>query len=218
MKNSTDITILLDRSGSMCSIKSSIIEGLNYFIKKQQELKDESCRLSLIQFDSENPMELLLNAVDINLVNVLTDADFVPRGMTPLLDCIGRTILMTQNRIDNNKPAKILFVIITDGEENSSVEYNRDQIFKIIEDKRHEMWDFIFMGANQDSIASGNKIGISADTSYNFNTTSKSIKTSFITLGDKTTKYRSDKSSNYSNNIIYNSADRNQILDDNNEA
>ncbi len=170
MEKTADITIVLDRSGSMQSIKKETIKGFNGFISSQLKMKINA-RITLVQFDNE--YELLYEAVKLKHVNELNDDTYIPRGMTALLDAIGRTVKLTRDRYKQAKkekrPDKVLFVIITDGQENNSTSYNRDMIFKKIkkmEDKHS--WEFIFLGANQDAIAEAHNYGINAKRAMTF--------------------------------------------------
>ena len=162
MKNLTDITIILDRSGSMQTIASETIQGFNTFLKEQKSVKD-SAKLTLIQFDHE--YEILYNALDLNEALPLTKETYIPRGLTALLDAVGKTIKITKKRIskirDEELPPKVIILIITDGHENNSKFYNRTQIFKKISnlEKKHN-WQFVFLGANQDAIAEASFMGI----------------------------------------------------------
>ena len=170
MKNSTDITIILDRSGSMEYIKDSTIKGFNSFIKEQQN-SDGDAKLTLVQFDHD--YQVLYEGIDIREVKKLTHKTFVPRGSTALLDAIGTTINNTKNRIkltpQNYKPDNVLVVIITDGEENSSNKYSREKIFKKISKRENkDNWKFVFIGSNQDAIAVGSSFGINANRSLTF--------------------------------------------------
>ncbi len=163
MKNKTDITIILDRSGSMEVIKRATITGFNSFIKEQRNT-DGKIRLSLVQFDHE--YKKVYEGVDIEAVPLLNSETYEPRGTTALLDAIGRTIVSTKERhsrmYDGKKDPRVIFVIITDGHENASTEYRREYIMKKIrkaEDK--DNWQFVYLGANQDAIHEAQGLGIS---------------------------------------------------------
>ena len=170
MGNSTDITIILDRSGSMEYIKESTIKGFNSFIEEQRNSAGKA-NLTLIQFDHE--YQVIFENVNIKEVKKLTKNTFIPRGSTALLDAIGTTINGTKNRIklleNYSKPDNTLMVIITDGEENSSNKFTREKIFKKISKReKKDNWKFIFIGSNQDAIAVGSSFGIHADRSLTF--------------------------------------------------
>lgn len=164
MKNKTDITIILDRSGSMASVKDDTIGGFNNFLSEQQKIEGEAV-LSLVQFDDQ--FETVYSGKDINAADKLTDATFQPRGMTALFDAVGRTINSVGQRLaatsEAERPDKVLFVIMTDGFENSSREFNAARIGEMISHQRDVYkWQFMFIGANQDAVLSAQEIGIPA--------------------------------------------------------
>lgn len=116
----THIAIVLDRSGSMESIRDDVVGGFNAFLASQQAVEGQAT-LTLVQFDSQDPHEVLFDHAPIKAVRPLGRQDFVPRGCTPLLDAVGRTLLATelwlaQQPVDT-RPEQIVFVIITDGQE-----------------------------------------------------------------------------------------------------
>lgn len=149
----TDITIVLDRSGSMSAVANDTIGGFNQFLKEQQIPRGDTCLLSLMQFDTE--YEYVHKAVPVANVPPLSHLTFQPRGATALNDAIGKTIAETRARVSDDK-TRCLFVIITDGEENSSREYTGEQIKQLIKTQGAlPNWDFIFIGANQDAFMTG---------------------------------------------------------------
>jgi len=161
----TDISVLLDRSGSMQSIKADTIGGFNEFLKAQKELPGEAT-LTLVQFDSGG-YDRVIDAKPIVQAEPLTDATFLPRGNTPLLDSMARAIRETGERLkvmaDASRPEKVVMVIITDGEENSSREFSRDAVMAMVAHQRDTYkWEFIYLGANQDAIKAAASMGIPA--------------------------------------------------------
>lgn len=194
MKNVTDITIILDRSGSMEYIKDSTIKGFNSFLKEQQNSEGDA-NLTLVQFDHD--YQILYENIDIKEVKKLTQKTFVPRGSTALLDAIGVTINNTKNRIkltpNDKKPDKVLVVIITDGEENSSNKYSREKIFKKISKReKKDNWNFIFIGSNQDAIAVGSGFGISSDRSLTFANDDDGAKMAFKSMSENICEMRAN--------------------------
>lgn len=162
-KNHTDITLVLDRSGSMASCADDTIGGVNRFLADQKAAPG-TATMSLHQFDHE--FETVINGKDIKSTPDLTSKTFVPRGNTALLDAIGRAIKDTGSRLDNasdnDKAEKVVFVIVTDGYENASHEYNQADVFKMIEHQKTKYsWEFVFIGADQNSIKTAAGIGIS---------------------------------------------------------
>lgn len=168
MKKTIDIVVVLDRSGSMESIKSETINGFNNFVKAQQKTEVDA-HITLVQFDQE--YEVVYKRLPINEVPKLNQDTFVPRGVTALLDAIGKTIKTTRayQKADPDVKHQTIFVIITDGQENASIDYSRDQIFKKISkmQKKRE-WEFVFLAANQDAIATARQFGISSKKAIRF--------------------------------------------------
>ncbi|MBM7619628.1 uncharacterized protein YegL [Bacillus tianshenii] len=173
MKNNlTEIIFLLDRSGSMSCLEQDTIGGFNTFIKKQCEHEGDTL-LTTVLFDSQ--YEILWNGVDAKSVT-LKDKDYFVRGSTALLDAIGKTILDVGHRLANTKaedrPNNVIFVITTDGEENSSREFTIAKVRDLIHHQQEKYsWEFIFMGANIDSEREAGNLGISKEMAYNFEAT-----------------------------------------------
>lgn len=162
--------VVLDRSGSMESIKEATIEGYNTFLAQQKAVEGEA-RLSMVQFDHE--YEVVCLNQDVETAPFLTNAIYKPRGTTALLDAIGNTINETNDRLvasaltDCN--INVVFVIITDGHENSSTRFDRSHIFKLIRDfEQKKNWQFVFIGANQDAIEEASHLGIQESRSMTF--------------------------------------------------
>lgn len=157
MKKEMDIVFLLDRSGSMGGLESDTIGGYNSYLSKQN---DKNAKVTTVLFDDQ--YEMLHDRVDIKKVKKLTSEEYYVRGCTALLDAIGKTI----NYIDSCKPKKVIFVITTDGLENASKEFNKKKIKNLI--KKHDNWEFIYIGAGIDSYAEGSSIGIKESNISNY--------------------------------------------------
>lgn len=158
-KDLSDITMVIDRSGSMESIRADAEGGINTFIESQKKEAGEAL-LTLVQFDTE--YEFLHRGSPIGHVPRYT---LVPRGATALLDAIGRAINETGSRLaampEPERPGLVVFVIVTDGHENSSKEFTRDKIRQMIEHQQSVyQWQFTFLAANQDAFAEGATLGI----------------------------------------------------------
>ena len=158
----TDITMVIDRSGSMQSIQSDAEGGINSFIEQQKQEPGEA-NLTLVQFDTE--YEFVHSGVPIQQVPAFK---LVPRGSTALLDAVGRAINETGARLaatdESQRPGLVVFVIVTDGEENSSHEFTRYQIRMMVEHQQSAYnWQFTFLAANQDAFAAGGSMGIAQD-------------------------------------------------------
>ena len=161
-----DIVFLLDRSGSMGGTENDTIGGFNSYIKQNKNNKFET-NVTTILFDDR--YELLHDRVNIKDVKELTNKDYYVRGSTALLDAIGKTI----NTLDNKDTDKVLFVITTDGYENSSREYDNKKIKKLI--KKHDNWEFMYIGADIDSYAAGGNIGIRRENIANYKKNKKGV-------------------------------------------
>jgi uncharacterized protein YegL len=169
MKN-TEIAFILDRSGSMESMTHAAISGFNEFLAAQQATVDDHGKqipatFSLILFDHEYlPVH---NRQDIQTARPLTVETYVPRGSTALLDAIGRTIDFIGGELANTpeavRPSKVIIAILTDGEENASQRYSMGEInHRITHQTKKYQWEFLFLGANQDAIATAARMGIQA--------------------------------------------------------
>jgi len=171
----TDLTVVLDRSGSMASCKDDAEGGLNEFIKNQKAHPGD-CLFSLVQFDTE--YEFVHRAVPIKSVPRCT---LMPRGSTALLDAVGRAIIETGERLratdEAQRPGLAVFVIVTDGQENSSHEFTKQKIKDMIEHQTtHYKWQFTFLGANQDAFAEAAAMGIPAAGTANYRQTARAFR------------------------------------------
>lgn len=160
----TDITIILDRSGSMAAMWDQTIEGVNKFISEQQKEPGEAT-VTLIQFDDQYQLDF--QGKPIKDVLFLNPETYVPRGMTALHDAIGKTINDVGQRLaglpEEERPEKVMIIIQTDGLENSSREFNGPKIKEMIEHQQAKYnWAFQFIAAGQDAIITGASIGISS--------------------------------------------------------
>ncbi len=163
----SDVTVVLDRSGSMQSCRNDAEGGLNAFIEEQKKHPGETL-FTLVQFDTE--YEFVHKGKPIREVG---PCELVPRGATALLDAVGRAIAETGERLaampEPDRPGLVVFVIVTDGEENSSKEYTKPQIKEMIERQQNDYkWKFSFLGANQDAFAEAGDIGIALDAVANY--------------------------------------------------
>lgn len=170
--NITHIYFVLDRSGSMSSIADDVIGGFNSFVANQKAEGDDAL-MTLVQFDTQNAQEYLYVNTPIGSVSDLSRMTYIPRGGTPLFDAMGFTLsLALQREVElkaAGKPSEhIVFITFTDGEENSSQEYDRQRVFNLVNLKQEEGWSFVFMGANQDAYAAGNSVGVGMANASNF--------------------------------------------------
>lgn len=154
--------LLLDRTGSMQRIKSDVIGGFNQFLADQRA-KPGECVMTLIQFDSRDPFEVLCEAVPLDQVPELSDENYKPRDSTPLLDAEGKTIVLAEERIAKRAAAgesaeAIVFASYTDGLENASKEWN----FATLSEKKKEHendWAFLYLGVGHDAYAQARSVG-----------------------------------------------------------
>ncbi len=172
-KKLVEAVLIIDRSGSMSSIKTETINGINEFIESQKNLGLE-CRITIAQFDNE--YDLLADYQDVQTVEPINESIYIPRGMTALNDAIGKTITSLQARLKTTKkkdrPSKTVIAIITDGQENASTEYTGPKIKALIEElETKEKWTFLYIAANQDAIKEAHTRGISANNTLNFAST-----------------------------------------------
>lgn len=196
-KDYTHITVILDRSGSMESIRDDTIGGFNAFLKKQNAEKG-TATLTLVQFDSQDPYELIHRFRPIGDVPELTRETFVPRATTPLLDAIGRGINDLEMSLGEIKkaalPSKVVFVVVTDGRENASREFRKDQIEKMIRERTEKSdWQFVFLSADLDAIGDAMAVGIHADAVLAFEKSGKGSQRAWESLSVRTSDYRADR-------------------------
>ena len=161
----TEIVFILDRSGSMGGLEEDTIGGYNAFLNAQRETEGEA-QVTTILFDDH--YEILHNGVDLRRVKPITATEYFVRGSTALLDAVGKTILKVGHRLartpEDVRPAKVVFVITTDGMENSSREFTFQKIKDMITHQQEKYsWEFIFLGANIDAESTAGQIGIHPD-------------------------------------------------------
>ncbi len=170
MNNTTELVFIIDRSGSMQGLEADTIGGFNSMIEKQKRDEGE-CFVSTLLFD--NVSEVLHDRIPLEEVKPMTGKDYYVRGCTALIDAIGGAIHHIANvhkyARKEDVPTNTLFVITTDGMENASHKYSSDKVKKMIEHQKKEYgWEFLFIGANIDSVETAAKIGISSDRAVNY--------------------------------------------------
>ena len=173
MKDATHIAVLLDRSGSMGSVKGETISGFNYFLKEQKQAGDNAS-FTLVQFDSQST-DVVHEAKPVREVPDLNEDTYQPRGSTPLLDALGHTINSTGRTLaaipEANRPDKVVFVVITDGEENASHTFTKTHVKQMIDHQTAKYnWQFVYLGANQDAFSEADAVGIAMGNAANFDT------------------------------------------------
>ena len=170
-ENLTEIVFILDRSGSMSGLESDTIGGFNSMIAKQQKEEGEAI-VSTVLFDDET--DVIHDRVALGDVKKLTEEDYYVRGCTALLDAVGGAIHHIGNvhkyAREEDRPAKTLFVITTDGLENASRHYSFKDVKRLIKRQKEKYnWEFLFLGANIDAIEVAGNMGISRDRAANYN-------------------------------------------------
>jgi Mg-chelatase subunit ChlD len=191
---STHITLILDRSGSMSDIRDDIIGGVNAFFADQRAT-GHPITATLIQFDGMDPFEVIAENVTLDKISALTSAIYQPRGNTPLLDAIGLGIQSLTNHLHGLKakarPADIVFVIVTDGRENSSKEYTRAHITGLIKAKEVAGWKFIFLSSDLSAVREARDLDIPSYRSAQFD--KSNTRASFSRMSDKIAEFNQSK-------------------------
>lgn len=188
-KKLTELVFILDRSGSMSGLEDDTIGGFNGMVKKQKG-SGADVNITTVLFDDQ--VELIHDRFPIGIVEPMTDKDYYVRGCTALLDAVGSTIKKVdniQNHLpEDHKAGKVIFVITTDGHENSSREFSYPKVKKMIEDKKEQGWEFLFLGANIDAGAEAEKIGIARNRSVTYENDSQGIAINFQAVGNAVMK------------------------------
>jgi len=186
----THVSIVLDASGSMDIIKNSTMFGFNSFVENNANLPGKFSFL-LTKFNQHSEPGPLV----VGNVVALTGEDYRPSGVTALYDAIAKTINKTGQLLNDmpeqDRPGKVIFLIVTDGQENASREFNRDQVFKMIQLQQETYkWEFVFMGANQDAYAVAASIGVPQGQSLNYGYNNVQAQSAWSGMTVNTVSYR----------------------------
>ncbi|MDO5046782.1 vWA domain-containing protein [Campylobacter sp.] len=190
--NHLELVLILDKSGSMSGLESDTIGGFNSMIDKQREL-GLNTNVTTVLFDTN--FNIIHDRVDIKKIEKLTDKEYFASGNTALLDAVGSTI----NRIERVsdiyvKDNRVLFVIITDGMENSSKEYTKAQIKEMISAKQSKYdWEFIFLGANIDAVSEAKSLGIKGSNAVKYQNSSEGVRRNFEAAAEFSKDMMDDK-------------------------
>lgn len=191
-KKLTEIIFILDRSGSMCGLEADTIGGYNSLIEKQK-LEEGEAIVSTVLFD--DLQEVLHDRVDIQNIAPITEKEYYVRGCTALLDAVGGAIHHIGNvhkyTREEDRPEKTLFIITTDGMENSSHRYTFDKVKRMVERQKEKYgWEFLFLGANIDAIEVAGRFGINADRAVNYECDSKGTEVNYRALSKAVSRVR----------------------------
>ena len=198
----THITVILDRTGSMESIRDDTIGGFNTFLK-QQKAEPGKATLTLVQFDTQDPYEVIHKFKPLKDIPELTRETFVPRASTPLLDAMGRGINDLADSLKDisqgKRPTGIVIVIVTDGQENSSREFSKDQIAKMVKEKQEKAgWQFVFLSADLAAINDAIALGVRQGSAMAFDRTARGTSQAFAASARWVSEYRSGPSKDVS--------------------
>lgn len=196
------IVFVLDKSGSMESIKDRVISGVNEFLddqRREAERRGDDVRLTLALFDSPvyggvlGQVGYVLAYANEPIVDIpgLTKETYVPGGATALLDAIERTLKVAG---DCDGAERVLMVVMTDGEENSSTTATKDAVKALIADRQARGWQVAYLGANVDEFAEAGAIGVHADATRAFVATAEGTADALTCLSKSTTVYLADAS------------------------
>ena len=188
----TEILVITDRSGSMGTIANDVIGGYNRFLEEQKEVEGDA-KVTFVQFDDH--YEVVYEGKPLSAAPNLDNKTFVPRGMTALYDALGKTLSTQKQRIEKEAWADLVIVcVITDGQENASHEYTNATVKPLIKDAEDRGWKFIYLGANQDSFAVTQNLGMTNTLSAaqaNYTADAKGVGMAYASFSDATRALRS---------------------------
>lgn len=195
-----DLTVVVDRSGSMAEMREEAEGGLNAFFKKQGK-EVPNTRVTLVQFDTE--YEFVHRDAEITKIPKYS---LIPRGGTALLDAAGKAAAEAIERFKSKgkKISKKIFVVLTDGHENSSCEWTKSKVKDVLEQLKAEACEVVFLGANIDSFAEGAAIGVAAANTANYAPTRKGMRATMDALCSNAVSYSTGRSSS----MAYSSSQR----------
>ncbi|HHW94004.1 MAG TPA: VWA domain-containing protein [Clostridiaceae bacterium] len=191
-KGLTELVFILDKSGSMSGLESDTIGGFNSMLAKQKAV-DGECYVTTVLFN--HGYDLIHDRIDIKAISPITDKEYQVGGATAFLDAVGMTI----NKIGNvqkhtakgYRAEKVMFVIITDGEENASREFTAEKVRALIERQKEKYsWEFVFLGANIDAVETAGRYGISSDRAIDYLADREGTDLNFRVLSSAVSLYR----------------------------
>ncbi|NLV85096.1 MAG: VWA domain-containing protein [Spirochaetales bacterium] len=195
MKNSrTELVFILDMSGSMSDLVSDTIGGFNSMIQKQKKEEGE-CLVSVVLFNQDQ--NVLFDRVKIEEISEMTDKHYCPSGTTALIDALGRAIHHIGNvhkyARQEDRPDHTVFIITTDGMENSSRFYQADRVRSMVERQKNKYsWEFLFLGANIDAVETARRYGIDVNKSVRYHNDAKGVAMNYRVMERAIRMVRSD--------------------------
>ncbi|AGA67869.1 hypothetical protein Desdi_0321 [Desulfitobacterium dichloroeliminans LMG P-21439] len=195
-KDLTELVFILDRSGSMSGLESDTIGGYNAMLAKQQKEPGEAI-ITTVLFDDR--YELLHDRINLRGIAPITDKEYYVRGNTALLDAVGKTINKIGNvqkhTAEEERAEHVMFVITTDGLENASSEFNYAKVRRMIERQQSKHgWEFIFLGANIDAVATAERFGIGKDRATNYHADSEGTSLNYEVISEAVSCVRASRS------------------------
>ncbi len=178
-----ELLMIIDKSGSMYSLRDDTIGGFNSMIAK---FKEQKVPISVTSVFFNKDSSKVHDHLEIDKVKELTAADYSPQGTTALLDAMGSSItnLASLPGLADNKDVQVIVVIITDGMENSSEEYSKDNIKKMIQDYQEKGWKFVFLGANIDAVAEAESLGIDGKNAVKYKNSAQGVRSNYEAVVD----------------------------------
>ncbi len=178
-----EILMIIDKSGSMYSMTDDTIGGFNSMIQKFKD-KKFTARVSTVFFNNE--MKLIHDRQDLDTVKEITTKEYQAEGTTALLDAVGKSVTKLAGYPDlkESKDTQVIVVIITDGMENSSKEYQKSTIKTMIDDRQKDGWKFVFLGANIDAAHEASTLGINPENAVKYKNTGKGVRANYEAVVD----------------------------------
>ncbi|MBM7602785.1 uncharacterized protein YegL [Metabacillus crassostreae] len=192
-KDVTEIVFILDKSGSMAGLETDTIGGMNSMLNKQKKAEGEAF-VTTVLFNHH--IEIVHDRINVRGISPLTECDYEVGGTTALLDAIGFSIQKIANvqkyTKEDERANKVLFVITTDGMENACREFTSEKIKEMIQHQKERYeWDFIFLGANIDAIATAASFGIDEDFAVEYHADNIGTQLNYQTVSEAVVKLRS---------------------------
>lgn len=193
----THIYVLVDRSGSMESIADDVVGGINTLISEQRSNGDDA-RITVVQFDSQDPAEVIVSGIPIAEMTNISRAAYQPRGGTPLLDATGRLIGRARNEQVARQTAgvaaeDIVFVTVTDGAENQSCEYTLQQIKDLVSLCEGNGWTFVYLSADINAYSDADRMGMHAGSTQSFASSRDGVQKGFASVSRNMSNLREKK-------------------------